>query len=88
MNRSLAICIALAACGCATSRSGATRPGPITDAMTGAKCEYLGRLVYDPRQPFLEETRTMGPSSIIWLHRPAGYLKAVENRAYWCNADS
>jgi hypothetical protein len=53
------------------------------------KCEDLGRVVYNPRNPVLDPTQSTGPSEVVWVHpRPGGMLTVHDGHAYRCGSET
>jgi len=52
-----------------------------------ADCTEVAILAYDPRNEIVNETQTMGPSQVIWLHAPPtvkGYFKEADGHIFRC----
>jgi hypothetical protein len=70
---------ALVLCACATV--------PKTAPAGLAGCTDVGPIVYDPRNDVVSETRTMGPSQVIWIHPPetmSGHFIEAYGHVYRC----
>lgn len=75
-------------CGCASTLSTGPQAAR-SEKKSSAVCEDLGRVVFNPRNPALDPTQTMGPSQVIWLHpKPTGYLTVHDGHAYRCAPES
>lgn len=77
--RALLITLLIAA-GCASAV-----PATRGNTWNESDCEDLGRVVFNPRNPVLNPTQTMGPSDVYWYRsRPASYLTLHDGHAYRC----
>ncbi len=90
MRRALVMGFALA-CGCATTLPSDRRELREASAETVARCHLVGSLSesfsYDPRNPVLDETKSMGPTKVIWLNPPTTTLiRTAEGLVYRCDA--
>jgi len=50
-------------------------------------CTDVGTIGFEPRSELLNETQTMGPSQVIWIHPPEtmkGYFKEAEGHVFRC----
>ena len=86
MKLSLAIVLAMAF-GCAT-----TSPQPPTrvaqnDDTRETKCYLIGELLdYGVHNPVRDETKTQGPSRVVWLNPPeTTIIRTEEGFFYRCN---
>jgi len=84
MRLSLAIGL-LFAFGCATSSSQAVRVAQNDTKET--RCRLIGsQLNYDVHNPVRDETKTAGPTKVIWLHPPdTTIIKTEDGFFYRCD---
>jgi hypothetical protein len=90
MKRPLMIGLALA-CACATTPSAPNSSSPRASNETEVTCRLIGSssgptesAVHDP---VIDETKTNGPTRVIWLNPPSTtVIRTVEGDFYRCNA--
>jgi hypothetical protein len=83
MKLSLAIGLALAF-GCATTSSKPVQVAQNDEKET--RCRLIGsQFDYDTRSPVRDETKTPGPSKVIWIHPANTTIIAVDGLLYRCD---
>ena len=86
MKRLLAIGLALLFCACATTSSAPGRSAQSGSGETETTCHRISSL-HSVHDPVLDETKTQGPTKVIWLNRPnTTMIKTVEGEIYLCDA--
>ncbi len=89
MRRALMVGLVLA-CGCATTHSAQDRAVRDSGEEIVARCRLVGPLTgesrYDPRNPVLDETKSTGPTRVVWINPPSGSLvRTPEGLIYRCD---
>jgi hypothetical protein len=79
----------LLACACATTSG--TQLAANTAGEREVRCRRIGTLArvidVEGRNTVLDETQTMGPTRVIWLHpTSAPIIRTVEGDVYRCDA--
>lgn len=86
LRRALLSVLAIA-CGCAGSLPSSNRP---RSSEIETRCRLVGPLSgrsgSDQRNTVLDETRSTGPSHVVWVNPPPALIKTADGLIYACDS--